>query len=617
MKRLKFEETPCIKLNCIHVNKEDRICNLDGMNLDENLSLNFKCGNMNDPNAQKIYFPKPENINLKFKLISKEDKNFQILLKTLKDFIEFIRNNINDSNIERYLFERENIPIDHEFIIEPNFFQKLIGKNDEFNRLKNNLIETLSILLPYSNDNIEFYIYPESRAYFISIGDIFDNFLDTTIIFYIKNPQEFEDKILNCINNWREIFLTKILTCEIILPLKGLYFAKIFGLDTQNNGKRIILPTLMTGGIISGFPNIQNIKIQYKLDNYKIKVHQKEISSDILLKPSPSFTILRHNTKPLDSKIYSYYITSNLFFPLSFRKHLKPQKIIESIFWKKIREIYQTFLICGIKIQFGKPFYRFPWLISKNLIDQISFALPDWIDISSMWLRPIESFVPDFFIDNLGFNINLETSISHSGDVFFDKAKILKKSVRILTSPDLTYPFSKLQEIKNIYSKLTSYEKSINNFKNENIIFLLNNLQRLAQRKSIKDVILDTCVILESIGSSQKSKKYLILSSIMANPGENFKEFFKKEYVFLDLLDDLRNNIIHGSANKWKKRYIEFTKNLLNNEELSDQEIFNSQFTQVHNKIFEKVSNIIKRIIVNDIDITKLSEKYNFIDLIP
>ncbi len=92
----------------------------------------------------------------------------------------------------------------------------------------------------------------------------------------------------------------------------------------------------MTGGIISGFPNIQNIKIQYKLDNYKIKVHQKEISSDILLKPSPSFTILRHNTKPLDSKIYSYYITSNLFFPLSFRKHLKPQKIIES----EIREKY-------------------------------------------------------------------------------------------------------------------------------------------------------------------------------------------------------------------------------------------------------------------------------------
>ena len=62
-----------------------------------------------------------------------------------------------------------------------------------------------------------------------------------------------------------------------------------------------------------------------------------------------------------------------------------------------------------------------------DLVDQISFALPNWIDISSMWSRLIESFVPDFFIGNLGFSINLETSISHSGDIFFDKANILKK----------------------------------------------------------------------------------------------------------------------------------------------------------------------------------------------
>jgi len=76
-KRLKFEETLCSKENCIHRNLEDQICNLNGMALNDNLSIGFKCGNLNSPNAQKTYFPKPEKIDLRFELIVEDDQKFQ------------------------------------------------------------------------------------------------------------------------------------------------------------------------------------------------------------------------------------------------------------------------------------------------------------------------------------------------------------------------------------------------------------------------------------------------------------------------------------------------------------------------------------------------------------
>jgi len=76
-KRLKFEENLCSKENCIHRNLEDQICNLNGMALNDNLSIGFKCGNLNSPNAQKTYFPKPEKIDLRFELIVEDDQKFQ------------------------------------------------------------------------------------------------------------------------------------------------------------------------------------------------------------------------------------------------------------------------------------------------------------------------------------------------------------------------------------------------------------------------------------------------------------------------------------------------------------------------------------------------------------
>jgi len=100
------------------------------------------------------------------------------------------------------------------------------------------------------------------------------------------------------------------------------------------------------------------------------------------------------------------------------------------------------------------PFYLFPWWFSTNLIEKISFTFPDWVDTTAMWQKPVERLIPDFFIDNIELNLNIDTKILNNGDIFFEKAKIRKKGLWIKGGQDPAYPLSKLLEIKDIYSKL-------------------------------------------------------------------------------------------------------------------------------------------------------------------
>ncbi len=617
MVRLDFEEIPCFKAKCMHMNKIDKICNLNGIDLN-NLRSTFRCGNINNPEAKRTYFPKPERLLLEIDLIDINDETFQKFLVMIKTEIERIKFNLKDSKIKNRLFNRENIPKNHEFVFEPGFFQQYGQLDENFIESKPEFISTISELLPYSNDNIEIWLPLDSRLYFISLGDIYDNLFQAAMNIYIKNPLSFDTNLLSLINNWREVFISKILTYKIIIPLKGLFFANLIGIKPNGSQRRMVLPLFMTGGTIVSF-NDSNQKSglrEYELCKYYVNIAGSKRPTSISLKPSPSYSIFKKKNQPLDSIIYAYYLTADLYCPISFRRHPKVPDINENEFWKKIKEIYQAFLICGIKLRFGKPFYLFPWWFSTNLIEKISFAFPDWVDTTAMWQKPIERLIPDFFIDNIGLNLNVDTKILHSGDIFFEKAKIRKKGLWIKGGQDPTYPLSKLSEIKDIYSKLLD-PASINNINNNRIEFLLNNLLRLAQRTSIEDIILDTCIILESIGSSEKSKRYLILASIISEISDNFTEFFKEQYEFLDLLDETRNEIIHGSTNEWRKSYIKFAKNLLKDDSLTQSDIFNSERNIIHKKLLDILSKIIKKIIVNDVDVQNISKKYNFIDYLP
>jgi len=617
MVNLNFEETPCFKENCMHTNKIDKICNLNGMDLNK-LRPGFRCGNLNNPEAKQTYFPKPEKILPKFELIDINNKAFQKFLEMMKTEIERIKLSFKDEKIKNHLFNRENIPKNHEFVFEPGFFQHYGQLDETFMELKPEFISTILELLPYSNDNIEIWLPLDSRLYFISLGDIYDNLFQAAMKIYIKKPLSFDIHLLSLINNWREVFISKILTYKIIIPLKGLFFANLIGIKPNGSQRRIGLPLFMTGGTIASFnDNNQKSSLrEYELCKYNVNIGGNEKLTSISLKPSSSYSIFKKHAQPLDSIIYAYYITADLYCPISFRRHPKVPNINESEFWKKTKEIYQTFLICGIKLRFGKPFYLFPWWFSTNLIEKISFAFPDWVDTTAMWQKPIERLIPDFFIGNIGLNLNVDTKILHSGDIFFEKAKIRKKGLWIKGGQDAIYPLSKLSEIKDIYSKLID-PASKNNFNNNRIEFLLNNLLRLAQRTSIEDIILDTCIILESIGSSEKSRRYLILASIISENSNNFTEFFKEQYEFLELLDETRNKIIHGSTKEWRKSYIKFAKNLLKDDSLTLSDIFNSERNIIHKKILNILSKIIKKIIIDDIDVQNINKHYNFINYLP
>ncbi len=177
------------------------------------------------------------------------------------------------------------------------------------------------------------------------------------------------------------------------------------------------------------------------------------------------------------------------------------------------------------------------------------------------------------------------------------------------------FPLSKLSEIKSIYSILTDTNSSNINFNNSQIKFLLNNLLRLVKRNSLEDAILDACLILESIGSSEKSKRYLIIASILADTTIRFANFFKKQYNLYNCLDKARNKVIHGSS-EWNKEYLDLAKILIYTKDLTDNEILKKK-NLVQERLYDKIAKILKKIITKNINLKELGKKDNFINILP
>ncbi len=204
---------------------------------------------------------------------------------------------------------------------------------------------------------------------------------------------------------------------------------------------------------------------------------------------------------------------------------------------------------------------------------------------------------------------------SYNGDVFLGKSEVLKKGILVKGGSSPTFSLSKLSEIKTIYSILTDPNSSNINFNNSQIKFLLNNLLRLVKRNSLEDAILDACLILESIGSSEKSKKYLIIASILADTTNRFANFFKKQYNLYNSLDKARNKIIHGSS-EWTKEYLDLAKNLIYTKDLNDDEILKKK-NLVQERLYDKIAEILKKIIIKNINLKELGKKDNFINILP
>ena len=599
-KRLKFEETLCSKENCIHRNFEDQICNLNGMALNDNLHIGFNCGNLNNVNAKKTYFPKPEKIDLKFELIVEDDQKFQEFQILFRSEIERVLANSDDSNLQSLLNRDFDLAKTWEIVFEPDYFHKF-GQNDEvFFEKKEKIISLLNYLLPYSDDNVEVWISLDSRIYFISLEELYNCLFESAAEIYIRNKNEFSNLLLELINDWRESLKSKVIKYELIIPLKGLYFSDLDW--SKFDGKRVDDPELIQYKENSTFHSL-NFK------NYSIEINDVERNCSINLKPTGIYSIFRKE-KSIFPQFNHVFLSAKSYFPLHFRGINRASNIRDSELWMNLKDVFQSFYVYGIKLSIGKPYYKFPWWISKKLIDNISFAVPEWLSINSMWLKSVEPLIPDFFMSNIIFDFVFNKERKHSGDIFFGESKILNQGMQSKGSGVYTRSLSLIKNISDLYQKLSNPTLSYISFKNPKIQFLLKRLLQLGQCFEIEDAILTACIILESIGTSERTRMLMIVSIIMSDSQEEFLTYFKKRVKLYDTLYGVRNSIIHGYTNVDEK-FRNFGRIILNKEDMSKTKAYEKK-NLIILWLFETVAEIIKNIIVKDIDIKNLSESNNY-----
>ncbi len=600
--RLRFEETPCFNENCIHLNSEDKICNLNGMVLHDNLAKGFKCGNLNNPKAKKTYFPKPENINLKIEVIKEDDQKFQEFQVIFRSEIERILSKSEDSNLQSLLKRDYELSESWEIVFESGFFHSYGQCDQFFIEQKGRLIFLLNYLLPYSEDNIEIWMPFDSRIYFISLGDLYDCLFESSIELYLRSKDKFSKLLLRLINNWRESFNSKIVKYELIIPLKGLFFSDLNW--DRIVGKRVDDPDVVKYMEDSTFHG-------QKFENFQIVINNIEKNCSINLKPAGVYSIFKKN-KVIAPKFNLVYLSAMSYFPLYFRGVTRAPNIKDSELWKKLKEILQCFYINGIKLSIGKPSYKFPWWISKNLVRNFSFAIPDWMRTGSMWLNPVEPLIPDFLLINIPFDDFLDKEIEHDKDLFFGICKILKRGIQIRGGQNYNRQLSTVKNIYEIYQKLSNPELNHISFKNNRIRFLLDRLLQLGQCSNTEEAVLTTCIILESIGTSKRSKMLMIIAIIMSNNTDEFLANIKKRVKLFDELYNVRNSIIHGST-KIDEKFRDLTRVLLNKRDLTTSEAIN-QKNLILLWLFEIMAEIIKNIIIKDINIKDLRKSHNYVN---
>ncbi len=402
------------------------------------------------------------------------------------------------------------------------------------------------------------------------------------------------------INDWRESFKNRIIKYELIIPLKGLYFSDF---DYRKlNGKRFDDPEVIQYQEKTNFHGL-NFK------NYSIEISNIMKECSINLKPTGIYGIFKEE-KSIAPKFYQIFLSAISYFPLYFRGVNRAPDIDKSKLWKHLKNIVQLFFVHGIKLNIGKPFYKFPWWISKKLVNDFSFVIPNWMNTNSMWLKPVEPLIPDFLISNIDLDFSFNTKREHSGDIFFGKSKILSKSVHSKGSGDSTKSLSLANDIYTMYQKLSNPNLSFISFKNTKIQFLLDRLLQLGQTSEIEDVILISCIILESIGTSERTKQLMIISIKMSDNQEEFLNYLKKRVKLYDALYKVRNSIMHGRSNI-EDDFRNFGRIILKKEDLSKDEAYYKK-NLILLWLFQTIAEIIKNIIKKDIKIEDLRKSHNY-----
>jgi len=534
-------------------------------------------------------------------IIKESDPKFQSLISTMTEEYNRVRENIEYREIrdDPNMFKGERISY-------PNFGDEY-GQHD-VNIYRPELIDKLTDLLPKTDSELTIFFELDYTINIIELNDFYSKLFEESFPYYLYWNSEFPKIVLSCINEWRKAIVEAVMPIEILVPLKGFYLRK----ERRDQTYNLVL-----------------------LENNDVLLSIQTIPEYNLLETIPFFFGKRHLGyvgRGGRYVIYGIYAKGSVPFYIND----PPELFSQCYLWDYITYAVQAISLDGTILKFGTPFYKFPWWISKHLWSQFKFNHPYWMSERYFGNSWAPGLVPD-----IGYNYTKNYSMSKTveNEKMFPDPERIDKIVEFINPMDKDdqilrerfkntilerfYKYfsfdrkpiiSNPDKIRALFKKLMDSTSSINF---ENNYFILDRLVKLGQQHQIEDVILNTSLILESIFlGNDKELKFYDLKKRLANLlAKNWTEFWDQVKYF-ELINDLRNAIIHGDVEWRNKKYLKLIQERYINEfpNFKAEELKYAYFVEnaIQLDLFNRITLILREILNRSIDFPSEFEKVDF-----
>ncbi|MFX1257372.1 MAG: hypothetical protein ACFFAN_05915 [Promethearchaeota archaeon] len=523
--------------------------------------------------------------------INKENPRFKTLTNLIIQRLAQTKKKFNSKQLD---FLRE-----HDIILEPKTYQNL-GFSDEDDKIINLLKELIQI--PEEKRLIRFSL--DSRFFTLQIGDLYDNLMNLLLSSYLMDEHSISEKLFLLLREFSFHFEKMIIPYKILIPLKGININRKSSEKIQN---------LVFVSKESSFQNIYASQIEIKIFR-DFRIIRKDFSIIGIATET-------HNSKK-DEITHTIGLLAKSFIPFenpprkfppnqgrALMDFLYPKNILSlknNPIWKELKNIYASFLVFNQKIRYGRPFYIFPWWISKETSRFFEFPRPSWMlktdftkQHSSQSSKIFEELIiadliPDFDRFSTFILPYQQLVRSSKGDMWTSETGIRGLG----RDPRENYGFQRynliFKQVQQNYQVLSNKGNSIN-FEKDTMIF--DRLIRLRQREYVEDAIMDGNLILEALLIPEPyefSYRFRLYASILTmnslEDGKKTEKYFKNLYL-------LRSLIVHGGD--WSKVYKKFVKLIVSYDidKYSNKELIEKTNDDVIDSLFQKIVIIIGKII--------------------
>jgi len=529
-------------------------------------------------------------------LLKESDPKFKEFIVLLNNEFERVRKNIAGIEVNNDQIIPNNV-----YVTTPNLFSNF-GQFD-VEKFHPELISKLNDLLIIKNFPINLYFDIDFSFYGLEIKNLYDKLFELTFPIYLFWNSNLIKKVLEAINEWRSSSKTGEMSVDIIVPLIGFYLP----IDENDRGfyENILLNNDRTKLLLKSTPNFSVI-------NYRFNENLKKV--EFIFEGISDF-------------ITRYIIQAKGKIPFKLQE-FKPDYSY-CYLWQYIKQVAQGISLEGTLLRFGTPFYILPWWFSNEIKTRLNFHHPDWMSDKYMTKGYYYGLVPDIepyhmtsfrkmmeyyeigrpiwesdLIHVFGTPLDSDTELYN--ELFNDKTHI-----------------SNPEKIGSLFNQLSDNQSALNFFKDS---FILDRFLRLSQRNNIEDIILDTCVILESVFLSgiRDELSYRLKLNISSILAKNLDEF-SQNFEYISELYDFRSAIVHGtpktkkSKKKKKSPYQQFVQACYPDYKdlyiLDDFLLMGKLDRIIQYDIFERISQILCNIIELHINFKKDFENIGFLNI--